>query len=34
MERYSVRDLMYMSEDEVWDLPKPGRIVITFDDGV
>lgn len=34
LELYTVRDLMYMSEDEIWSLPKPGQIIVRFDDGV
>lgn len=34
MEQYHIRDLIYMTEDEIWDLPKPGKIEIEFEDGV
>jgi len=30
---YHVRDLLDFDEDEIWDLPRPGIVALTYDDG-
>lgn len=34
MLKYHVRDLMFYTEEEIWNLPKPAVCELTFDDGV